>query len=394
MADLAVELQKLGHSVSVLSTTPHYNLDQAALARQPLHKRWGGMVFVSDYHGIPVWHVKLPLKGKRVWMRVIDYLRFHILSILLSVKAVGPQDVVIATSPPLTIGIMSWLLAARWGGASVYKVAELYPDLAVRQGLIRSSFLIGVMSRMERFVYNRNSMIVPIAESFNRVIRGRGVASSKLRMIPDCVDTDLYRPLPRQNPFAERYGLLSDFVVLYGGNIGLVQDWDSVLVAARTLKNLPIKFVIVGDGARREWLAAEVRRSDLQNVQMIGYQAKELMAQINASCDLGLIPMTRTGAQDGFPSKVYTIMACAKPVLATAEDGSEMAWIINAAGCGRVVTPDQPMIFTEAVRSAFNDRDKLPQEGEQGRRFVERGYSKEAIAQRYNALINELVQSD
>jgi glycosyltransferase involved in cell wall biosynthesis len=393
MADLAVELKKLGHSVTVLSTTPHYNLDQTALARQPLCPRWGGLVFYSDFHGIPVWHVKLPLKGQRVWTRAIDYLRFHALSVLLCLKAIGPQDVVIATSPPLTIGIMSWLLAARWGAASVYKVAEVYPDLAVRQGLIRSPLLIGIMRWMERVVYRRNSMIVPIAESFKSVISERGVPARKLRMIPDCVDTELYRPLPRQNAFAEKYDLLAGFVVLYGGNIGLVQDWTSVLAAAEALKDLPIKFVIVGDGARREWLAGEVKRRGLVNFQMIGYQPKELMAQINASCDLGLIPMTRTGAQDGFPSKVYAIMACAKPVLATAEDGSEMAWIIKAAGCGRVVAPDRPQAFTEAVRVAFQDREKLPDEGLRGRRFVEKDYSKEAIARKYDLMIKELVRA-
>jgi colanic acid biosynthesis glycosyl transferase WcaI len=393
MADLAVELQKLGHSVTVVSTTPHYNLDQAAMARQPLHKRWGGLVFYSDFHGIPVWHVKLPLKRQRVWARAIDYLRFHALSVLLCLKTVGPQDVVIATSPPLTIGIMSWLLATRWGAASVYKVAEVYPDLAMRQGLIRSPLLIGIMRWMEQFVYRRNSMIVPIAESFKRLISERGVPASKLRMIPDCVDTELYRPLPRQNAFSEEYDLLVGFVVLYGGNIGLVQDWASVLAAAEALKDLAVKFVVVGDGARREWLAGEVKRRGLLNFQMIGYQPKELMAQINASCDLGLIPMTRTGAQDGFPSKVYTIMACAKPVLATAEDGSDMAAIIRAAGCGRVVAPDQPQAFTEAVRVAFRDREKLPGEGLRGRRFVEKDYSKEAIARKYDLMIKELVRA-
>lgn len=86
MADLAVGLKKLGHSVTVLSTTPHYNLDQAALDRQPLSPRWGGLVFFSDFHGVAVWHVKVPMKGHRVWARALDYLRFHLLSAVLCLK--------------------------------------------------------------------------------------------------------------------------------------------------------------------------------------------------------------------------------------------------------------------------------------------------------------------
>lgn len=392
MADLAVELQKLGHSVSVLSTTPHYNLDQSALARQPLQECWGGLVSRSRLEGIPVWHVKLPLKGKRVWARVFDYVRFHAISLLLSLRTIGTQDIVIATSPPLTIGIMSWLLAKRWGAASVYKVAEVYPDLAVRQGLIRNPLLIGLMRKMERFVYRYNSMIVPIAESFRRVISSRAVPDHKLRTIPDCVDTELYRPLSRKNAFSDEHRLAEQFVVLYAGNIGLVQDWPTIVFAAEALKDLPIKFVIVGDGARRDWLVSEVNRRHLDNVQMIGYQPKEMMSQINASCDVGLIPMTRTGALDGFPSKVYTIMACGRPVLVTADADSEMAGIIQRSGGGRVVPPEDPDAFTAAVKRAYVERDQLPEEGRRARKFVETDYSKEAIARKYDALIRELTE--
>jgi glycosyltransferase involved in cell wall biosynthesis len=112
-------------------------------------------------------------------------------------------------------------------------------------------------------------------------------------MIPDCVDTYQYRPLPRRNPFSEAHRLIDGFVVLYGGNIGLVQDWDSVLHAARALSNLPVTFAIVGDGNRREWLAAEVAKRRLVNVKLLGYQPRELMPEVLASCDVSLIPMTR-----------------------------------------------------------------------------------------------------
>ena len=390
MTELAIELKRLGHSVTVLTTTPHYNLDRAALARQPMQRRWAGLLYYSECEGIPVWHVRLPIKGQRVWARALDYIRFHVLSLVASVRTIGPQDIVIATSPPLTIGVMSWLLGARWGAPSVYKVAEIYPDLAIRQGVVRHPALIAAMRWLEQFVYARNTMIVPIAEQFKRTIRERGVPDPKLWMIPDFVDTELYRPLPRANPFAEEHGLLNDFVVLYGGNIGLVQDWESVLFAAEALKDLPVQFVIVGDGARRQWLADEVSQRGLHKVKVLGYQPKELMPQINASCDIGTIPMTRTGALDGFPSKIYTNMASAKPVIASADADSEMAWIICQSGCGRVVPPEDRQAYADAVMAAFRERGKLAAEGERGRRFVEKDYSKEAIARKYDELIRKL----
>jgi colanic acid biosynthesis glycosyl transferase WcaI len=250
--------------------------------------------------------------------------------------------------------------------------------------------MIGIMRWLEQLVYSRSAMIVPIADQFRDVIRGRGVPDQKLLTIPDFVDTDLYRPLPRDNPFAKKHGLLEDFIVLYGGNVGIVQDWESVLFAAETLSSLPIRFVIVGDGARWEWLSDEITKRGLKNVKLLGYQSKELMPQINASCDIATIPMTRTGAQDGFPSKIYSNLASARPVIVSADQNAEMAALVRRVGCGRVVPPEERQAYADAVLSAFRERELLPAEGKRGRKFVEKDYSKEAIAQKYDALIRQL----
>ena len=392
MTELAVELRKLGHAVSVLTTTPHYNLDERVAAQQPLRRRAWGLWYESRLDGIAVWHVTLPQKGNRVWARAFDYVRFHAVSLLLSLRSVGAQDIVITTSPPLTIGAVSWMLGVRWGAPSVYKVAELYPDAAIRQGAVRGKVMIGLMKALERFVYARSAMVVPIAEQFRRVISQRGVPDHKLRTIPDCVDVQMYRPMPRQNPFAAEHGLLEDFVVLYGGNIGFFQDWDSVLFAAGSVTDLPIRFVIVGDGARRDWLAEAIDQRGLKNVLLLGYQQKERMPEINASCDIATIPLTVAGAKEGFPSKVYSNLACSRPVLVSAAEGAELAALVTEARCGRAVPPENGGALAEAVRTAYQERDLLPEEGKRGRELVLRKYSKESIAKQYDALIREITK--
>jgi colanic acid biosynthesis glycosyl transferase WcaI len=390
MTDLALELKRLGHAVTVLTTTPHYNVGAEALEKQPMEKHWHGLLYYSECSGIPVWHVKLPMKGNRLWMRAVDYVRFHALSLIASLFVIKKQDIVISTSPPLTIGVISWLLGVRWLSPSVYKVAEVYPDLAIKQGVIRGKAMIGLMRWLEKFVYARSAMIVSIADQFSEIIRERGVPERKLLTIPDSVDIDLYRPMPRDNAFAREHGLLEEFVVLYGGNIGMVQDWESVLFAAEASSPLPVKFVIVGDGARWKWLSDEIARRGLQNVKLLGYQPKELMPEINASCDVAMIPMTRTGAQDGFPSKIYSNLASGKPVIVSADESAGMAALVRRVGCGRVVPPEDRQAFAEAVISSYHERESLPAQGERGRRFVVEGYSKEAIARKYNALIRQL----
>ena len=391
MTDLAIELSQLGHEVSVLTTTPHYNVDPSALARHPLQRRAFGLWHESRLGDVSIWHVTLRQKDTRVWARGLDFIRFHLVSLVLGAGVIGRQDIVISTSPPLTIGVVSWLLGGRWGAPSVYKVAEVYPDLAIRQGVIRGATMIRLWRWIEQLVYRRSAMIVPIAEQFRDIVASRGVPANKLRTIPDCVDVDVYRPLPRRNSFAEAHGLVDDFVLLYAGNIGLVQDWESVLHAAAEVANMPIRFVIVGDGVRREWLQSETDRRRLSNVLLLGYQPKERMPEINASCDIALIPLTIAGAKDGFPSKIYSTLASGRPVLVSVPADSEMATLVVKNRVGRTVPPENGPAYADAVRAAYRDRAVLSEEGARGRDLIMREYSKQAIAQRYDALIRELV---
>lgn len=394
MTDLSRQLEKLGHDVVVLTTTPHYNLDKGALEKQPMRKRWGGLLLTSRCEGITVWHIRLPMKGNRVYARVFDYLWFHFLSLIVGVTKVRSYDIVIAPSPPLTIGVIGWILARFRGVPFVYNIQEIYPDFAVNQGLIRNPMLIQLLKWVEQFVYSRSTLLVPISDWFGTIIKRRGVANGKLRVIPNFVDTHLYKPMVRANRFATEHQLEKDFVVLYGGNVGLSQDWISFLHAAETLKDLPIQFVVVGGGVRERWLESEVHQRGMKNVRLLGYRPRDLMPIINASSDLCTIPMLRATTTDTFPSKIYTIMACAKPVLVQADADSELNWLVTESRCGWVVPPEDPVAYAEGIRLAYDQRNALVSLGEAGRRFVEREYSKEAVGEKYSAIINELVRKN
>ncbi len=391
MTDLARQLHRLGHRVTVLTTTPHYNLDRAALARQPMRKRWLGLLYQSTCEGIPVWHVKIPMKGRRVLTRVFDYVYFHALSVLVGSVLLGRQDLVLSPSPPLTIGVVGWLLALRSGAPCVYNIQELYPDFAVNQGLVRNRLLIRMLRWLERFVYARSAAVVPISEWFARIVRERGIPQEKLVVIPNSVDTALYRPMERDSAFARDHGLTGSFVVLYGGNIGLSQDWESFLAAAGELSELPILFVVVGGGVREKWLAEECGRRNLRNVRLLGYMPRERMPEINASCDICTIPMKSTTTTDTFPSKIYTIMASGRSVIVQADADSELQWLVSHAQSGRVVPPDDARAYTDAVLRAYNERSLLDEEGRRARAFVEKEYSTEAVGRKYDALIKQLV---
>ncbi|MEW6088383.1 MAG: glycosyltransferase family 4 protein [bacterium] len=393
VTDLALELKRFGHNVTILTTTPHYNIDKKTLKSYTLKKKWLGFLYYGQCDGIPVWHIKIPIKGNRLWLRAVDYVKFHFFSLLVNLFLLEKQDIVISNSPPLTIGIIGYFLALRWKAASVYVVQELYPDIVISRGLIKWKVLINLMKYLEKLVYRWNTHIVTITEQFKKIISTRGIFPEKISFIPNGVDCEFYRPLQKNNTFLEANGLVGYFIVLYAGNIGLMQDWESVVFAAEHLSDYPIKFVIVGDGICRNWLGDRIKELNLGNIVLIPYQSNHIMPLINASVDIIMIPMTQVGIRDGFPSKIYTSFASAKTVIISAYKDSEMEQLIKTSGCGRMVLPENHEAFCDAVLKAFNEKYLLEDEGIKGRLFVLEHYSKQASAEKYNSVISKLIKN-
>lgn len=391
MTDLAKQLKQHGHNVTVLTTSPHYNIDHTALAQQKMTRRWFGLIATSVCGGVNVWHIKIPMKGQRVYTRVFDYAYFHIMALIVGFFLLKRHDCVITPSPPLTIGLVGWLLGKRMRAPHVYNIQEIYPDFAINQGLIKNPLLIKFLRYIESVVYSKSRKVVSISAWFNDIVARRNVPKEKLCVIPNFVDTELYHPMPRNNPFAIQHGLTDRFVLLYAGNIGLSQDWESMMTAARELADLPLLFAIGGDGAVSKWLRAEVEQRGLTNVKFLGYQTRGMMSAVYASCDICMIPMKTATTIDTFPSKIYSILACAKPVIVQADPNSELEWLMKTVDCGYVAVPDDPHDFTEKVLRAYNERELLPHKGAQGLELVRSQYSKEVVGKQYDQLIRELV---
>lgn len=391
MAELAQELQAQGHRLTVITTTPHYNLEEKALARQPLRPRWGRWVQESQLFGIQVFHVQVAPKGSRIWLRALDYLRYHLFGLWVGWFLVPRADVIFAPSPPLTIGLHAWLLSLRHRAPFIYNVQEIYPDVAVKLGVLRNRLLIRLLQGVERFVYGRAGRVAVISEWFRRDLLQKGVPPARLAVIPNFVDVDFVQPHPRQNTFSQELALDNKFVVLYAGNIGLTQGFETVLEAARRLTHLPdLHFLIIGGGARFDWLARQIQAQGLTNMTLLPYQPRERVPEIYATADLCLVPLKRGMAQDTFPSKIYTIMAAARPVVAAADPDTELAWVVEQAGCGWVVPPEDVHALAQAIERAYQERGQAAAMGQSGREYVVEHHARPSVVRRYHELITAL----
>lgn len=391
MGELAADLKRSGHDVTVMTTKPHYNTDAEAEARQPLRRAWGSLLARSEFEGVPVVHVAMPRKNASRVLRVLAWGQFHVLSVVATVMLIRKVDVILAPSPPLTIGVCAWLLGAFYRAPFIYNVQELYPDIAIGMGAIRNRWIIRRLFALERFVYARARAITVIAERMRGRVLDKGVPPDRVRLIPNFVDVDDMAPSPRANTFSREHGLDRQFVVTYAGNMGPAQGLETVLHAAALLRETPgVLFLFVGEGGERDRLTTMARERGLENVRFLPHQPYALMPQIYAVSDLCLVSLSGQAGHDAVPSKVYRIMACARPVLAAAETNSDLAALVRDARSGIVIPPGSSEALAEAVRDAMANPARCEAMGDAGRAHVLAHYARRAISAQYDALVREV----
>ncbi len=392
MGNLVVDLQSKGHELVVLTTSPHYNRDPEAEARQPLGNYWGTIVRRSSYKDILVYHVIMPRKSASLVARMFPLLSFHILSMLVGLTVVPHCDLTLVVSPPITIGLVAWLFKLFRRNRYIYNVQEIYPDYAISLGAIRDRRLIWFLYRLERFVYDQTSAVTVIAPHMARRLLEKGIPPHKVRVIPNFVDTDELCPLSKDNYFSRHYGVHNKFLVSYAGNMGPAQDLETFIESAKILREYrDIHFMLMGDGMLREKLRRRVVELNLDNFTFLPYQPYSLMPQIYAASDLCLVPQKPRIADVAVPSKVYRIMACARPVLAYTTLGSDLADLVKDAQCGIVVEAGSSERLAKAILEAYRHPELLQMMGLAGRKRVLECYSRQAVSALYHTLIESVL---
>ena len=387
--DIALGLVDNGFDVVVLTTTPHYNLIESELVKQPIAKKLFGLYYQSDFKGIQVYHIPLK-KYKSTVKRLMSFVYWHILSLFIgfSIKKI---NFVLSPSPPLSIGFISLLIAKLKRAKSVYNVQEIYPDLLINQGSLKSPIIINLLKLFEKFIYNYSSAVTTIDEVFYSTISSRFSDTSKLRIIPNFVDTELYKPLVQKLELPSIFGDDNGKIkILYAGNIGFFQDWEPVLFAAKELLKDNVEFWVIGEGVQKEYLETEVQNQNLSNVRIFPYQSRELIPIINNYADIHFIAINQQMENEGFPSKVYTIMACAKPIVVVTGENTPLYNFLKDINCSELITNNRNVNFTEAIRKLAFDKELRARLGNNGNEEIIKNYSKKVVVSKYANLLKSL----
>ena len=392
MTQIAEQLAARGHRLHVVTSLPwyrHHAIEPGWEGRLVRHEDtpWGRLTRVHPF----------PTDKGNIPARALAFGGFTALAAVAGLASRFRPDAVLAMSPPLTLGAAGWLVARRHRVPFVFNIQDVFPDVAVEVGAITDRRVIAVASWLERETYLRADAVTVLSDDLAdnvaaKIAGRRGVAGrrEKVRVIPNFIDTDWIRPGPKENAYRREHGLEGKTVVMYAGNVGFSQSLDLVLAAATHLAHDPqVAFVINGGGSARPVL--ERAAAGLPNVRFVDMAPKARLPEVAAAADIHVVPL-RTGlARSSVPSKLYTILAAGRPVVASVDAGTEVARTVEAAGAGLAVPPDDPEAFTKAVERLIGAPEEAEAMGAAGRRFVEGWASPAAVAESYERLFDELV---
>jgi colanic acid biosynthesis glycosyl transferase WcaI len=373
--ELGTELVKRGHQVTILTGYPAYNIDTKTL---PAAYR-SGWWMKEQIHGMEV--IRIRTIGMPRQIPVLRGLGQITLSLALSFSGLfltkGTFDVVLVYSPPLFLGWTAFVLRRLKGVKAVLNVQDLFPQSAIDLGVLRSSFLIKWFRRIESSLYKKSDMVAVHSDGNRDHVISCGGLPANVTVIPNLVDTKSIKPGERNNEFRRRYGIEADeYIVSFAGVIGLSQDIDTVIDAAKQLENdQKIVFYIVGDGLEKPRLMA--RAEGMKNVRFLPMLQKDEYVELLHASDICLATLRKEVKTPVVPSKIMSIMAAGRPLIAGLPLHGDAPKIVEAARCGVCIEPENAAALAGAVRKIHADPRLANEFCVNGRTYVERYYSLE-----------------
>ena len=393
MSQVFGALRERGHEVDVITTFPHYEHFR-------VWDEYRGKLFERDEQdGMNVLRTWVYASGTKQNMlrRLASYLSFNFLATLAGIFRRRRYDVIFCPNGSFFTGITGTIIGRLKGAPVVYNVQDLYPEVPVRAGQLNSRWAIRGLELLERFMYRVASRLAVITPSFKENIVGKGVDPAKITVIPNFVDTEFIRPLPKDNDFSRKFGLADRFVVSHAGNIGYAYDLDTLLDAAALVAAEEdaedVLFLIVGDGVAKPELEEKAASMGLDNVRFLGFQPYEDLPWLRAASDVQVSLYKWGSSSYSMPSKVYEIMASGRPLLASGDPDSDVWNLVDATGCGICVEPENAGQLAAAVLTLYHDEEARQAMGRRGRRHAEECYSTEAVVAQYERLLRQIAEA-
>jgi glycosyltransferase involved in cell wall biosynthesis len=302
------------------------------------------------------------------------------------------ETVLFLVFPPF-LELIAYFFKKLRGQRFVILVYDIYLDAFINLGSLKDTGIIARLWRyMNRTVWENAEIVFTIgykmAGNVERMFDSSKTAAGKVIVIPNWASTDWVKPLAKEeNEFAQKYGQVGKLTVMYSGNLGKTHDIDTILKAAKELKDVDsIRFMIIGDGAKRGLVDKKKQEDNLYNMTVLDFQPEEILPFSLTTADIAVITLDKGSEGLSVPSKTYYAMASGAALIALCEESSEVAQTIEKHDCGFVIKPGDTDAMIKAILELLGDKEKLKRYKTNSRSAAERFYSRKNTSQYLQAL--------
>lgn len=382
--ELGCQLVRNGHTVDIITSYPTYNVAQDDL---PTQYRTG-VKMIENMEGMRVIRIRtFGVKQSNPFFRGIGQLIIALSLFALGLSQLRKRtDFILVYSPPLFVGLVALALRLFSGSKVIVNVQDLFPQSAIDLGLLHQPWLIRGFEYLESYLYRHSDVITVHSEGNRDHVLRRGGDSAKTVIVPNYVDTNLLIPGNRENEFRKMYLISPDsFIVSFAGIFGYSQDIDTIIESAKLLqRDSHIMFYIVGDGVENDRLRKKAE--GLSNVVFLPMQPKDRYMELLHASDVCLVTLRKEVKTPTVPSKILSIMAAGRPLIAGLPLDGDAPRIIKEAECGICVEPENAEQLAGAIEHMYALGESAGEFGRNGREYVLAHFSLEICTQIYEKI--------
>ncbi|WP_029408447.1 glycosyltransferase WbuB [Thiomicrorhabdus sp. Milos-T2] len=382
--EMAQWLSDNGHDVLVICSPPYYPEWKVSEG----YSAWKYQKQTSEnltVYRCPIW---VPAKPSGL-KRLVHLASFALTSLPVVLRHIfWRADVVICIEPPLFNSFGAILTSKLSGAKSILHIQDFEVDAAFELGIVKANWLKRFIYGFERFLMRRFDKVSTISEAMLDKLDQKNIPKDKQLFFPNWVDTSFIHPLETVSEYRAELNIpLDKPVVLYSGNMGEKQGLEIVIEAARNLKDQNIQFILCGSGAALERL--QTLAEGLDNIIWLPLQPFERLNQFLNLADIHLLPQQAGAADLVMPSKLTGILSSGRPVVATAQQGTQVARVVE--GKGSVVEPANTEAFTQAIEALANNPDLRIELGLKARDYAENNLEYNAIMRNFKTELKKLI---
>ncbi len=378
------------HEVTVLTGFPNHPTGKVPAEYRRKMRRLVAREKINGVNVVRTW--LLPFPNRRTHQRMLNYSSFCLSAAGTGMFTERP-DVVIASSPQLLVGLSGWWLARCKRSRFIFEVRDLWPESLAAVGVgTADSLVYRTLARIAAFLYRNSDHIVVVTSAFkDYLVQHMMVSPEKISVVQNGVEAELFSP-KAEGDLRSRLGTEGKFVVSYIGTMGNAHGLQVLVEAAAQLQNVAphIAFLLVGEGAEKQQLAALSGSHGLTNLRFVDQQSRQKIPAYICASDVCVVLLKKSEIfKTVIPSKMLEFMSCARPVILGVEGQARQ--ILEEAQAGIAIEPGNSSQLAEAVLGLAGDPQLRESLGRNGRRHVLQRFSRRHTAMAYLEVLRDLL---